>query len=462
MTGRSQILTVAGIVCIVLASVVFLTLPPAEAELADPYLVAEEAARDHATAALVEFIVAGPGLTEGEAWRSATIGAGSVLFFDRNGRPFVYHYPVESGGVAIGSIKVAARTVLGGGVIEYGTTPSTFDPEDAIPLAVAAAERTYPGWNILDALPCYAPPVTGVLVRAITVNDTETLLLIDPVSGRMVEREPADEGTAAVDHRGRVLNEDEIEDKIADWRGTDARYREILAFAGRHGIDLRLPLSEEDFELYEEFFESRKVSPTRTPPPSTPIPESELIARQKELEEWQRTVDWEIAVAYDAGMPDDEISAVIEEHLGEGSIPGGIKTGSSYVWLCLNATNAEFAGYRDRLENHATVQVVDASEAFFMSLLENPRTAGDRTLWLFSISHDRPEMDPEEITSLLLAEGFPLEEMRFARMNSYPGDRDGREQFAQRLNADARLLFVMKEYRTGGGLPSASGGEGIG
>jgi hypothetical protein len=31
-------------------------------------------------------------------------------------------------------------------------------------------------------------------------------------------------------------------------------------------------------------------------------------------------------------------------------------------------------------------------------------------------------------------------------MRAYSGDRDGREQFAQGLNADARLLFVMKEY----------------
>ncbi len=450
MTGRSLTVAIAGIACIVVASVVFLTFPPAEAEPADPYLVAEETARDHATAALVGFIVAGPGLTEGEAWRSATIGAGSVLFFDRNGRPFVYHYSVESGGAAIGSIKVPARTVLGGGMIEYGTTPSTFDPENAIPLAVTAAERAYPGWNILDALPCYAPPITGVLVRVMTANDTETLLLFDPASGRMVEREPADEGAAVVDHRGRVLTRDEVEERVADWRGTDVRSREILAFAEDREIDLRQPLSEESFELYEEFFETRKVSSTWTLPPGTPIPESELIARQKELEEWQRTAEWEIAVAYDAGMSDDEISAIIEGHLAGGSIPGGIETGPTYTWLCLNATTAEFAGYRARLENHATVLVVDANRAFFMSLLENPRTVGDRTLWLFDIGQNPPEMEEEDITNLLLAEGFPLEKMRFARMTAYPGDRDGREQFAERLNGDARLLFVMKEYRTGG------------
>ncbi|MCK9306968.1 MAG: hypothetical protein M0P17_05515, partial [Methanoculleus sp.] len=146
-------------------------------------------------------------------------------------------------------------------------------------------------------------------------------------------------------------------------------------------------------------------------------------------------------------MPDDEISAIIEEHLGGGSLSRGIKTGPAESWLCLNATTTEFAGYRAGLESHATFRVVDANEAFFMSLLENPRTVGDRTLWLFGISHDRPGMEEEEITALFLAEGFPLEEMRFARINSYPGDRDGREQFAERLNADARLLFVMKEYR---------------
>ena len=104
MTRWSLAAVAAGIACIVIASTVLLCAPPPEAEPGDPYLVAEEIARDHATAALVEFIVAGPGLTEGVAWRNATIGAGPVLFADRNGRPFVYHYPVESGGTTIGSI----------------------------------------------------------------------------------------------------------------------------------------------------------------------------------------------------------------------------------------------------------------------------------------------------------------------------------------------------------------------
>ena len=114
MSGRERIIVIAAVItCIILASaVLLLTPPPLITEPVDPYLVAEEIARDHATAALVEFIVAGPGLAEDEAWRGATIGGEFVLFFDRNGRPFVYQYPVKSGGMVIGSINIAARTVM--------------------------------------------------------------------------------------------------------------------------------------------------------------------------------------------------------------------------------------------------------------------------------------------------------------------------------------------------------------
>lgn len=134
------------------------------------------------------------------------------------------------------------------------------------------------------------------------------------------------------------------------------------------------------------------------------------------------------------------------EHLGEGSLPGGIRTSPGRSWLCLNASAANFAGYRARLENHTAVLVFCASDAFFWSVIENPKSVDDRTLWLLDIGQNPPEMDQEDIKNLLLAEGFPLEEIRFARMRSYPQDRDGREQFAERLNADTRLLFVMKEY----------------
>lgn len=436
----------AAITCIVLANaILFLASSPRLAEPADPYLVTEETARDHATAALVEFIVAGPGYLEDKAWMSAIIGDDSVLFFDRNGRPFVYQYPVKSGGMVIGNIKVAARTILGGSVMEYGTSSSTFDPDDALQMAIATTEHTYPGWKIQKALPCYAPPITGVLIWVKTVNDTEKLLLLDPASGMIVEREPANED-AVVDHLGRTLDPDEIESRIAVWRNSNTRYREILSFAESHDIDLRERLSEDDSESYKEFFRLQEVSSTGTPPPATPLSGSELIAQQRELEEWQMTAEWDIAIAYDAALSDDEISSIITEHLGDGSLPGGIKTSPGISWLCLNATTTEFAGYRALLENHRAFLVICASDAFFWSVLENPKSVDGRTLWLVDIGQNPPEMDREEIKNLLLAEGFPLEEIRFARMRSYPQDRDGREQFAERLNADPHLLFVMKEY----------------
>lgn len=414
------------------------------AEPRDPYLVAEETARDHATAALVEFIVAGPGLTEGEAWRNATVGAGPVLFADRNGRPFVYHYPVESGGTTIGSIKIAARTVLGGPVMDYGTTPPTaFDPDDAVSWAIAATKRIYPGCSVRDARPCYASPVTGVLVRAATADGTETCLLFDPASGRMVDEwVPTEEDAATVDHLGRILDQDEAEGRVAAWHEADVRYRGTLSFAERHGINLRQPLSEEDFERYVDFFENLAVSPA----PDTPIPEPDTAAWERELEEWQQRADWSIGVAYNAELPDDEVFAIIEEHLGS-SPPGGLRTSPADSWLCLNATAAEFAGYRVILENHAVVRITDANEAFFMSVIENPKTVGDRTLWLFDIGQKNPSgMTSGEIIDLLLAEGVLVERIRIAYMRAYSGDRDEREQFAQGLNADARLLFVMKEY----------------
>ncbi len=157
---------------------------------ADPYLVPETTAADHARASLVEFIVAGPGTAEGEAWRNATIAPGPVLFYDSGGRPFLYHFTVESDGAAIGALKIAARKVMGSSVMYYEVTPSCFNPGERIPEAIAVAEQRYPGSTVISALPCFSPPLTGVLVRIETADGGALSLLVDAASGAMVnERE---------------------------------------------------------------------------------------------------------------------------------------------------------------------------------------------------------------------------------------------------------------------------------
>jgi len=409
---------------------------------ADPYVVSENVAGDHAKASLIEFIVAGPGMEE-DNWRNATITPEPILFYDRWGRPCVYHFPVESDGKTIGAFKIAARTILGCSVMYYEVTPSRFDPARSIPDAIAAAEYRYPGCTVLSALPCFSPPLTGVLVCIETVDAEGKSLLVDSTSGDIIdERECRDEESNAMDHLGTVLAGDEIEERIARWNSIDTYYRQTIASGESYGIDLSRPLSSSGFTYYSECFEGL---PPAMPGPQPTISESERVPRQKALEEWQQSAEWDLSVAFDADLLDRDALAIIEEYY-KGDQPNTIKARPENFWIYLNATAGEFPAYRDRLLNHPTVYVCDDKEAFFMSILQNPKAAGNNILWALDISQNPPGVTQEENFHMLLEEGFPLRTMKIVRMKTWGWDNDAREELARRINEDEHVLFVIKGY----------------
>ncbi|HDR74135.1 MAG TPA: hypothetical protein ENN85_09560 [Methanoculleus sp.] len=412
-------------------------------ESIDPYTVPEDIARDHAVAAIIEFIVAGPGSEEGEMWRNATVGSGSVLLYDLNNRPFVYHFPVESGDAEIGGIKVAARKILGASVLWYETTPagSPGNLPDEIPNAIDVAEERYPGSIIQSAVPCYAPPVTGILVGIESEDGAEKGLLVDPERGSVVrERDLGGNETAVVDHLGNVLSEDEIERRIETWNTTSQNYSDIFEFAEEHGIDTEQPLSNEDFSRYARYFESPAPVPS---PPAEPEPEE--TGSNQDLEEWQSSAEWNMAAAFEAGMPEEEIAAVIETYLPEAARVE-VREKPRNFWIYLTSTNAEFGAYKADLENHPDVHVCGDEDAFFVDILENPKTRGDYTLWAIDISQNPVGVDQNDLFEQLVREGFPLETMKIVDIQAQFQDDEEKEEAARQLNEDERVLFVMKEF----------------
>jgi len=434
-----------SLITIVIVIGMFLPNQSMPKESIDPYTVPEDTARDHAVAALIEFIVAGPGSEEGEMWRNATVGSGSILLYDLNNSPFVYHFTVESGDTEIGGIKVAARKVLGASVLWYETTPagSPGNLADEIPDAIDVVEERYPGSVIQSAVPCYAPPVTGILVRIESEDGAEKGLLVDPESDSVVrERDLSRNETAVVDHLGNVLSEDEIKRRIDDWNNINQNYSDILEFAEEHGIDLEQPLSNKDFSRYARYFETPVSSPVPSPPDE---PEPEETNSNQDLEEWQSTADWNLAAAFDADMPDEEVAAVIEEYLPEGAWVK-VREKPRNFWIYLRATNAQFDAYKAALENHREVHVCDDEDAFFIDILENPKTEGDYTIWAIDISQNPVGVDQDDLFDQLVREGFPLETMKIADIQAQFQDDDEKQEAARQLNGDERVLFVMKEF----------------
>lgn len=415
----------------------------------DPHAVPESTARDHAVAALIEFIVAGPGSMEGEMWRHATVGNESLLLYDRYNRPFVYHFPVESDGTDIGGIKVAARKVLGGPIMTYETTSlrSYYAAlSEKIPDAIDIAKNKYPGSVVESSVLCNAPSVTGIFVTIKTEEGVEKVLIIDPEKGSVVsERKTKDDDTSVVDHLGKVLSEDEITTRTAGWEKMDQYYSGILAFAQEREIDTQRPLSDRDFSCYADYFETTASLPVISTPAETPG--SGEGERDRELEEWQRTADWDLTVAFDVDTTDEEARAVIEEYFPD-DVSIKVRTEPRSFWIYLNATNEQFDAYKTDLERYPGVHVCDDDEAFFIEIIENPKTRGNYTLWAIDICPESIEVDENDVFDRFVEDGIPLEAMKIVEIRCSL-DKDEREMAAVQLNGDERVLFVMKEYLMG-------------
>ncbi len=138
-------------------------------------------------------------------------------------------------------------------------------------------------------------------------------------------------------------------------------------------------------QLYADSFDTADESPAPPPRTQPTISESERIAREEELEAWQQSADWHISVAFDADTPDEEILAVVEEYLRPPG-PAVHPARPLNFGIYLNATNEAFPAYREYLLNHPTIYVCDDTEAFFVSILENPKAAGSNTLWAIDVS----------------------------------------------------------------------------
>jgi len=415
----------------------------------DRYAVPESTAYDHAVAALIEFIVAGPGSTEGEMWRNATVGTEPVLFYDLYNRPYVYHFPIKSDGTDIGGIKVAARKVLGGSIMAYETTslmPFYATLSEKIPDAIDVAKDRYPGSVVESSALCTASS-TGVLVTVTTGDGVEKVLFIDPEKRSVVsERETKDDDMSVVDHLGNVLSEEEVATRIAAWERMDQYYSGILEFAERQEIDTRQPLSDEDFSRYADYFENTASLPVISMPSETPG--SEKNGKDPELEEWQRNADWDTVVAFDADTSDEEVRAVIEKYFPD-NVSIQLRTKPESFWIYLNATEEQFNAYRREMEKYPGVQICDDEEAYFLEIIENPKTRGDFILWAIDICPDSTDVDKKDVFDRFVEDGIPLNAMKVVEIQGCSQDKEGKEKAAMQLNGDEHVLFVMKEFLIG-------------
>lgn len=443
---HAAILVASLVVLVFVFGVFFVDRTTPEASL-DRYAVPESTAYDHAVAALIEFIVAGPGSTEGEMWRNATVGTEPVLFYDLYDRPYVYHFPIKSDGTDIGGIKVAARKVLGGSIMAYETTslmPFYAALSEKIPDAIDIAEDRYPGSVVESSALCTASSVTGVLVTITTKEGVEKVLFIDPEKRSVVsERETKDDDMSVVDHFGNVLSEEEVATRIAAWERMDQYYSGILEFAERQRIDTRRPLSDEDFSRYADYFENTASLPVISMPPETPG--SEKTGRDPELEEWQRNADWDTVVAFDAGTSDEEARAVIEKYFPD-NVSIQLRTKPRFFWIYLNATEERFNAYKREMERYPGVHVYDDREADFLEIIENPKTRGDDILWAIDICPDSSEVDKRDVFDRFVEDGIPLNAMKIVEIKGCSLDKEEKEKAAVQLNGDERVLFVMKEF----------------
>ncbi|MBI4997943.1 MAG: hypothetical protein HZC22_13840 [Rhodocyclales bacterium] len=128
-------------------------------------LVPNEQLVEHATLGVLKNAAAGlPGMTD---WLAGAVRKEPVLIHDINGQPLFHDFEVARGSRVFGTVRVAASTVIGAGVVSTEIGPRLWDYASAVRKLTPTARKDLAVTRVSSPkLVCYSYPKLGVMFEA--------------------------------------------------------------------------------------------------------------------------------------------------------------------------------------------------------------------------------------------------------------------------------------------------------
>ncbi|MFA4823609.1 MAG: hypothetical protein WC593_00475 [Methanoregula sp.] len=253
---------------------------------ADPNKVPIETAYNQSLAEFWRFAIEGP-YSSAPNWVSASLDPEPVILYDINGRPQYYEFYLRNKGTIPGYFWTAANKLLGHGIFRLYEGPPSYNHSRIALDAEDIVKARYPDYPVLSNTPAlYSGGYPHLCAMVIILNTTagaNERIIVDAFTHEIVSDHPSE------DYNGHEyawscldsIPQIEYPARIAQWELQDSNASRIVNYAMAQGIDVRLPLSEQDTSILRNYYASVSPGSSSPEPDRTPdIPDDRPITEE--------------------------------------------------------------------------------------------------------------------------------------------------------------------------------------
>lgn len=230
----------------------------------DPNTVPIKTAYNQTVAEFFRFAIEGPYSTNPD-WTSAALDPEPVILYDINGKPQYYEFYLRNGETIPGYFWTSANKIMGHAIFRiYEGAPFgnysrlTRDAESLI-------KAQYPAYPILLNTPAlYSggyPHLCAMVMIRNTTSGADERIIVDAFTHEIVPDHPSE------DYRGHEyawsyldsIPQSEYSTRIAQWDLQDSNATRVVEYAMANGIDIRLPLSEQNASIIRNYYAAKSA-----------------------------------------------------------------------------------------------------------------------------------------------------------------------------------------------------------
>ncbi|PKL70690.1 MAG: hypothetical protein CVV30_04895 [Methanomicrobiales archaeon HGW-Methanomicrobiales-1] len=193
-------------------------------------------------------------------WNTASLDPTPVILYDINGQPQYYEFYVRNNRGIPGYFWTAANKLMGHGIFRIYEGAPSYNHSLIAQDAEAIVKARYPDYPLLSNVPALYGGGYPMLSSRIMIRNTSSgvseRIIVDAFTHEIVPDH------ASEDYKGHEyawsyldsIPESEYPARIAQWELQESNASRIVDYAMAQGIDIRLPLSEENASIIRNYY----------------------------------------------------------------------------------------------------------------------------------------------------------------------------------------------------------------
>jgi len=256
----------------------------------DPNTVPVGSAYNQSIAEFWSFTIEGP-YSSDPNWSYASLDPEPVILYDINGKPQYYEFYLRNKGTIPGYFWTAANKLISHGVFRLYQGAPSYNHSQIRHDAEKIVKARYPDYPVLSNTPAlysggYPHLCAMVTIRNTTAGANERII-VDAFTHEIVPDHPSE------DFKGHEyawsyldsIPQSEYPDRVSQWELQESNASRIVGYAMAQGIDIRLPLSEQNASIIRTYYASVSPGSSSPEPDKTPDKQDERPSTEELIKE---------------------------------------------------------------------------------------------------------------------------------------------------------------------------------